>query len=237
MQVPINGKTLELAQGDITAQTVEVIVNAANSSLAGGSGVNGAIQTRGGRAILRETAERYPQGCPTGSAVITGAGDLPCKYVIHAVGPIWRGGHYGEPDQLRSAYQESLRLAARYERRSIAFPALSTGVYGYPLAAGCRIALQTVLDYLRSDQRRPQLVRFVLFDHLMFERFQSTLTELLESPGERPAASFTLRPPWEEEPEEATPRDKMGDKTPRDEPPDKTPIDEPPPESQRWLFD
>src|ERR1700751_673904 len=111
MRVVVNNRLLELDQGDITDQQVDAIVTAANSGLSGGGGVDGAIHRRGGPEIMVETARRYPEGCPTGSAVISGAGALPAKYVIHAVGPIWAGGHRGEAAQLAAAYRRSFDLA------------------------------------------------------------------------------------------------------------------------------
>ncbi len=132
MRVEINKTILELRQGDITLQQVDAIVNAANSRLAGGGGVDGAIHRRGGASIMAETDARYPQGCPTGSAVISGAGKLPAKYVIHAVGPVWSGGAHGEAELLAGAIRRSLELALEHDCRSIAFPALSTGAIATP---------------------------------------------------------------------------------------------------------
>src|SRR4051794_2976321 len=119
MRVMINERKLELAQGDITEQAVDAIVNAANSRLAGGGGVDGAIHRRAGSTLIVETDRRYPEGCATGSAVISGAGNLPAKYVIHAVGPVWGGGQRGEANLLASAYRRSLELAAENNCRSI----------------------------------------------------------------------------------------------------------------------
>jgi O-acetyl-ADP-ribose deacetylase (regulator of RNase III) len=165
MATTINGRILELVLGDITAQEVDAIVNAANSALAGGGGVDGAIHRAGGPAIMEETRRLYPDGCPTGSAVITGAGKLPAKYVIHAVGPMWRGGNAGEEQLLASAYRRSLEHAAEHACRSVALPALSTGAYRYPLDAAARVAINTAADFL--DQLTADspldLVRFVLF--------------------------------------------------------------------------
>jgi O-acetyl-ADP-ribose deacetylase (regulator of RNase III) len=177
MRVTIHGKTLELAQGDITRQQTAALVNAANSRLAGGGGVDGAIHRRGGPEIMRETDRRYPEGCPTGAAVISGAGSLPADYVIHAVGPVWKGGDQGEPELLASAHRRSLELAVENGCSSIAFPALSTGAYGYPLDKAARVALQTVIDFLK-EHGQPDLVRFVLFDAAAYNAFAKALEEL-----------------------------------------------------------
>ncbi len=153
--MPCNSRSraasLELTLGDITEQQVDAIVNAANSHLAGGGGVDGAIHRRGGPAIMAETDRRYPEGCPTGSAVITAAGNLPARYVIHAVGPRWNGGRAGEAELLASAYRTSLELAARHECQSVALPALSCGIYGYPVDQASRIALATTRTFLDQD--------------------------------------------------------------------------------------
>jgi O-acetyl-ADP-ribose deacetylase len=177
MKIAIGDQTLELVQGDITAQEVDAIVNAANSRLAGGGGVDGAIHRRGGRSIMTETDRRYPQGCPTGSAVISDAGELPARYVIHAVGPVWSGGEGGEESLLAGAYRRSLELAVENDCDRVAFPAISTGVYGYPLEQAARVSLQTTIDFLRGHGK-PQLVRFVLFDQRAFTVFERVLKEL-----------------------------------------------------------
>ncbi|MCS7304621.1 MAG: O-acetyl-ADP-ribose deacetylase [Thermoguttaceae bacterium] len=174
----IRGATLELVQGDITLQEVDAIVNAANSRLAGGGGVDGAIHRRGGPSIMEETRQKYPDGCPTGSAVISGAGQLKAKYVIHAVGPVWRGGQQQEAELLASAYRRSLQLAVEHQCRSVAFPALSTGAYGYPMDQAARIALQTVYAFL-AEHGRPELVRFVLFDDRAYRQFAEAMEELI----------------------------------------------------------
>jgi len=179
-ELRIGSCKIELQQGDITDQVVDAIVNAANSRLAGGGGVDGAIHRRGGPAIMAETKAKYPQGCPTGSAVITGAGNLSAKYVIHAVGPVWRGGDQGEAELLASAYRSALRLAVEHHCQSVAFPALSAGAYGYPLDQAAAIALKTVADFLREHQA-PPLVRFVLFDSRTFGVFAAKLAELAET--------------------------------------------------------
>jgi O-acetyl-ADP-ribose deacetylase (regulator of RNase III) len=162
MDVTINGCRLELVQGDITDQSTDAIVNAANSRLAGGGGVDGAIHRRGGRSIMKETHRHYPDGCPTGSAVASTAGDLSCRYVIHAVGPRYRDGQQGEPDLLRSAYRQSLQRALEMECHSVAFPSLSTGAYGYPIDSAAPLALDEVKRFL-EERGQPELVRFVLF--------------------------------------------------------------------------
>ena len=177
MRVQINGQTLELCQGDITLQEVEAIVNAANSRLAGGGGVDGAIHRRGGPEIMAETDVRYPDGCPTGSAVISGAGKLPAQYVIHAVGPVWGGGNRGEAELLSGAYRRCLELAVEHGCRSIALPALSTGAYGYPMDQAARVALRTAIDFL-NEKGKPELVRFVLFGAGAYGAFAAALEEL-----------------------------------------------------------
>ena len=178
MRVTVNGQTLELRQGDITLQEVDAIVNAANSRLAGGGGVDGAIHRRGGPAIMQETRSRYTDGCPTGSAVISGAGALPVKHVIHAVGPVWSGGSRGEPAQLAGAYRRSLELAVENGCQSVAFPALSAGAYGYPLDLAAQVALTTTIEFL-NEHARPALVRFVLFGEGAYAAFAAALERLV----------------------------------------------------------
>jgi O-acetyl-ADP-ribose deacetylase (regulator of RNase III) len=175
MERKINASTLMLVQGDITKETTDAIVNAANSHLAGGGGVDGAIHRAGGPAIMQEC--RRIGGCPTGKAVITTGGNLKAKYVIHAVGPRYQDGNEGEPDLLKSAYLESLKLASAKHLTSIAFPAISTGAYGYPLREAARIALQTTIDYLQGHQDI-KLVRFVLYDHTIYDIFVQELKNL-----------------------------------------------------------
>lgn len=144
--------TIELLSADITRLEVDAIVNAANSALAGGGGVDGAIHAAAGPALMADLEARYgPLGarhCPTGSAVLTGAGELPARWVIHAVGPVWRGGGAGEAGLLASAYRTSLDVAAGAGARSVAFPAISCGVYGYPLEPAGEVALGAVRDWL-----------------------------------------------------------------------------------------
>jgi len=177
MRTQIDGKSVELHRGDVTLEAVDAIVNAANSSLAGGGGVDGAIHRRGGRAIMAETDARYPEGCPTGSAVATGAGKLDAKHIFHAVGPIWRGGDRGEPELLAGAYRRCLELAVEHECDSIAFPSLSTGAYRYPIDRAAEIALSTTVEFLKTHDR-PVSVRFVLFDATAYGVFEAALTRL-----------------------------------------------------------
>jgi O-acetyl-ADP-ribose deacetylase len=178
MRVQIGPCTLELQQGNITAQEVDAIVNAANSQLAGGGGVDGAIHRRGGPTIMAETERLYPQGCPTGSAVISTAGNLSARFVIHAVGPVWRGGNSGEADFLSGAYRSCLELAVEHACETIAMPAISTGVYGYPVDLASRVTLSTVRDFL-SEHERPRRVRLVLFSAGMLGAFAAALEELM----------------------------------------------------------
>lgn len=154
---------LETVLGDITkADDVEAIVNAANNSLLGGGGVDGAIHRAAGPQLLQEC--RTLHGCETGEAKITGAYNLPCKYVIHTVGPVWRGGTFGEADLLANAYRNSLQVAVDHGIRSIAFPSISTGVYGYPVELAAKVAVQTVAEFDKEHPGQLNVVRFVLFD-------------------------------------------------------------------------
>ena len=177
MRVQINGQSLELHQGDVTLQEVDAIVNAANSRLAGGGGVDGAIHRRGGPEIIKETSHKYPDGCPTGSAVISAAGELSAKYVIHAVGPVYGGGQKGEAELLAGAFRRSLELAVEHDCRSIALPALSAGAYRYPIDQAARVALSTAIEFLK-EHGKPELVRFVLFDAGTYGAFAAALEEL-----------------------------------------------------------
>jgi O-acetyl-ADP-ribose deacetylase (regulator of RNase III) len=169
---------IRLVQGDITAQSVDAIVNAANSTLLGGGGVDGAIHRAGGPKILEEC--RLLGGCATGEAKVTGAGRLDARYVIHAVGPIWHGGSAGEDEALASCHRVSLALASELGCRTVAFPAISTGAFGFPLDRAAEIALAVVADEL---ERRPELaeMRFVLFDGGALSAFETTLDRLRES--------------------------------------------------------
>lgn len=172
---------LELVQGDITRQEIDAIANAANSRLAGGGGVDGAIHKAAGPELMTELRRRFPEGCPTGSAVPTGAGNLRAKQVFHAVGPVWRGGGAGESDLLAGAYRRCLELAVEHHCASIAFPAISTGIYGYPTDLAAETALTTVRDFLLA-QREPALVRIVLFDGGTFGAFARVLETMITPP-------------------------------------------------------
>jgi O-acetyl-ADP-ribose deacetylase (regulator of RNase III) len=172
----INQTILRLIQGNIVTVTADAIVNAANSALAGGGGVDGAIHRAGGPSIMEEC--RRIGGCPTGSAVITGAGNLQARYVIHAVAPIYDDGRHGEPEKLRGAYAASLRLAEEHGLRSIAFPSLGTGAYRYPLRDAAAIALSTVIDHLRGETTLRE-VTFVLFSAGDLQTYGEVLKRLL----------------------------------------------------------
>jgi O-acetyl-ADP-ribose deacetylase (regulator of RNase III) len=177
MKATVDQSTLEVVQGDITQQDTKAIGNAANSHLAGGGGVDGAIHRAGGPSIMDELREKY-RGCPTGSAVITGGGNLKAKYVIHAVGPIYSGSAKDE-QLLASAYRTSLELCTKHNISSIAFPSISTGVYGYPVEEASRVALKTVMDYLK-EHSEIKLVRFVLFDSRTYSVYEETLKRMTE---------------------------------------------------------
>lgn len=174
METVINKSRLELVEGDITLQDTEAIVNAANSRLAGGGGVDGAIHRAGGPEIMEEC--RKIGGCPTGEARITTGGRLKARYVIHTVGPVYRGGTKGEAELLASCYRNSLEIARERELKSIAFPSISTGAYGYPIEDAARIAIKTVVDYLKEH---PEiiLVRFVLFGQEAYKTYEKALKE------------------------------------------------------------
>ncbi len=176
MQVTINESTLELVQGDITKQDVDAIVNAANSSLLGGGGVDGAIHRAAGPELLAKC--RTLGGCETGSAKITRGYKLKARHVIHAVGPIYRDGKQGEPALLASAYRTSLELASQHHCASIAFPAISTGAYGYPMEDAARIAFRTIIEYLEQHPEI-KLVRLVIYDARALAIHERVLEQVL----------------------------------------------------------
>ncbi len=172
-------RSITLLTGDITRQSVDAIVNAANSSLMGGGGVDGAIHRVGGPAILEQCRKiRQQRGSlPPGQAVATTAGNLPARYVIHTVGPIWQDGSSGEPETLASCYRESLKRADELKLTSVAFPSISTGAYGYPVGPAARVALGTVAKAL-ADATHIRDVRFVLFDDLTFSEYKNATEQL-----------------------------------------------------------
>jgi O-acetyl-ADP-ribose deacetylase (regulator of RNase III) len=180
MEQRIGAATLELRTGDITRDTSDAIVNAANSSLLGGGGVDGAIHRAGGPAILAECREiRARRGSlPTGQAVITTAGRLEARRVIHTVGPVWRGGTAGEAALLASCYRESLALAREHRLRTVAFPSISTGAFGYPLSLAAPVALQSVIDEVTGHPGALDRIRFVLFDDLTYAAYAEALADL-----------------------------------------------------------
>lgn len=167
---------LSIITGDLTTLEVDAIVNAANKTLLGGGGVDGAIHRAAGPALLEEC--RALGGCETGAAKITAGHQLPAPHVIHTVGPVWNGGDRGEPERLASCYRNSLELAARRGLRSIAFPAISCGVYRFPLEKACRIALGETLIFLKQRQDAPETVVFCCFDEPTRRQYLDALEEL-----------------------------------------------------------
>ena len=178
METEIGKTKLSLIQGDITLQETEAIVNAANTSLLGGGGVDGAIHRAGGSKILEECkAIRAKQGgCPTGEAVITSGGNMKAKYVVHTVGPVWSGGNRNEEQLLRNAYYNSLNLAGENGIKSVSFPSISTGVYRFPIDKASRIALNTVKEFLQKHSFVE--VRFVLFSERDLKVYEEALREI-----------------------------------------------------------
>jgi O-acetyl-ADP-ribose deacetylase (regulator of RNase III) len=180
----VNKATVSIIQGDITRQATDAIVNAANSSLMGGGGVDGAIHNAGGPAILEECRKIVTrQGrLPAGQAVMTTAGKMKARYVIHTVGPVWHGGSQKEAETLASAYRESLKLAASHNLSSVSFPSISTGAYGYPVDKAARIALRAVAAFLAEASSIREVV-FVLFDAGTFDTYAIALRDIIEEKG------------------------------------------------------
>jgi O-acetyl-ADP-ribose deacetylase (regulator of RNase III) len=172
-----SGARVRLEAGDITRVTVDAVVNAANSALAGGGGVDGAIHRAAGPSVMRELRARYGErGCQTGSAVVTGAGDLQARVIVHAVGPVWRGGRSREAELLASAYRSSLDRAHDEGARSVAFPAISCGVYGYPLHEAAGVALDAVRTWLAAHTDHGMSdIMFVLRGDAVMDAFQAAL--------------------------------------------------------------
>ena len=179
MELTVNKTKVSTIQGDITKQSTDAIVNAANPSLMGGGGVDGAIHRAAGPAILEECKKIVAkQGrLPTGKAVITTGGNLKAQYVIHTVGPIWHGGSKNESELLKSAYYECLKVATETKLASISFPSISTGAYGYPVDEAARIAATTVVSFLKEQATSLKEVVFVLFDSRTYESYSSALRE------------------------------------------------------------
>src|SRR4051794_20397581 len=170
-----SGRKIILQEGDITRIAVDAMANAANSALAGGGGVDGAIHRAGGPAIMRELAAF--EGCPTGSAVATGAGKLPAKYVFHAVGPVYRDGRHGEAELLAGCYRKCLELADERAVHSLSFPAISTGVYGYPQGPAAEIAVREVRAHLERPESTLQEVIFVLYGKAAYEVYREVMEQ------------------------------------------------------------
>jgi O-acetyl-ADP-ribose deacetylase (regulator of RNase III) len=184
MEATINKTKVSIIQGDITKQATDAIVNAANPSLMGGGGVDGAIHRAGGPAILEECKKIVAQQgrLPTGKAVITTGGNLKARHVIHTVGPIWHGGSGNESELLKSAYYECLKVATENKLASISFPSISTGAYGYPVDEAARIATSIVVSFLKEQATSLQEVVFVLFDSRTYESYCSALQEVTGKP-------------------------------------------------------
>ena len=181
------GRRIALVEGDITRVAADAVVNAANSGLEGGGGVDGAIHHAGGPEIMRELdgIRRRIGRCPTGAAVATGAGRLPAKYVFHAVGPVYRDGAHGEPELLASCYRKCFELAGERGVKTISFPAISAGIYGYPMAEAAEIALRETVAHLAKPDTAIEKVMFVLFGQRAFEEYEKKLSAI----GNRPSAS------------------------------------------------
>src|SRR5271157_5051670 len=182
MEFQVGKAILELIKGDITDIEADAIVNAANSSLMGGGGVDGAIHSKGGPKIIEECkrirATEWPDGLPTGKAVITSGGNLKAKYVIHTVGPVWLGGFHVEAELLKQAYRNSLKLAAAKGLKVVAFPSISTGAYGYPIEEASRVALQTVKGFLGKEDLLERVI-LVLFSERDFQVYEETANSIL----------------------------------------------------------
>ena len=182
MEFQVGKAVLQITRGDITEIDADVIVNAANPSLMGGGGADGAIHRRGGPRILEECKRiretEWPDGLPTGKAVITSGGDLKAKYVVHTVGPVWLGGFHVEAELLKQAYRNSLKLAVAKGLKVIAFPSISTGAYGYPIEEASRIALNTVKDFLEKEDKLERVI-LVLFSENDLQLYLETAKSIL----------------------------------------------------------
>jgi len=179
-EIKVGKARIGLVQGDITKQETDAIVNAANSGLMGGGGVDGAIHRAGGPAILEECKKIIARigRLPTGKAVLTSGGNLRARYVIHTVGPVWHGGNRGEAELLASSYNESLKLAAEHKLKSVAFPSISTGAYGYPVPEAAEVALSTVTSFLQDESTSLEKIIFVLYDFGSYRTYALELSEI-----------------------------------------------------------
>ncbi len=179
MEFKVGNATLEIVKGDIADVETDAVVNAANSTLLGGGGVDGAIHRKGGPKILEECKRiretEWPDGLPTGKAVITSGGNLKAKYVIHTVGPVWFGGFHVEAELLKQAYRNTLKLAVSKGLKTIAFPSISTGAYGYPIEEASRMAVGTVRSFLENEDKLEKVI-FVLFSDKAFEIYLKAAT-------------------------------------------------------------
>jgi O-acetyl-ADP-ribose deacetylase (regulator of RNase III) len=179
----VGNSTLEIVLNDITEMSTDAIVNAANSSLLGGGGVDGAIHRKGGKTILEECKNirllKYPNGLPTGDAIITSAGNLKAKFIIHTVGPIWKGGMFKEKEFLKKAYESSLELASKKRLNSISFPSISTGTYNYPTKEASLVALKTIINFLQKKSINIK-VFFVLYSERTFKIYLNTANNIIE---------------------------------------------------------
>jgi len=182
MEFQVGKAVLQIIRGDITEIEADAIVNAANSSLMGGGGVDGAIHRKGGPKILEECKRiretEWPDGLPTGKAVITSGGNLKAKHVIHTVGPVWLGGFHVEAELLKQAFRNSLKLAVANGLKVIAFPSISTGAYGYPIGEASRIAVNTVKDFLEKEDKLERVI-LVLFFESDFQLYLETAKSIL----------------------------------------------------------
>jgi len=183
MEFVVGKAKICILKGDITDQDTDAVVNAANSSLMGGGGVDGAIHRKGGSKILEECKKiretQWPNGLPIGKAVITTGGNLSARYAIHTVGPVWHGGQHGENELLAEAYKNSLTLATLKGLKTIAFPSISTGTYGYPIEKACEIALKTVKEFLEKQDRLDEVV-LVLFNQFDLETYEKAAKEIFK---------------------------------------------------------
>jgi O-acetyl-ADP-ribose deacetylase len=198
---------IEVVQADITRLEVDVIVNAANSSLLGGGGVDGAIHRAAGPGLLEEC--RAVGGCKTGHAVMTRGHRLPARHIVHTVGPVWNGGQRGEADLLASCYQRSLELAARAGARTIAFPMISTGRFRFPLDQAARIAVATILEHIDAHEL-PELIILCTFDDAATAAAHAALDRLLPESRPDPATNVEVQCPYCGEPTEITPDERGG---------------------------